>query len=797
MQKYNFLEAEKKWQDYWKQEGIYKFDKNSNKPTFSIDTPPPTVNGKIHIGHIFSYTQTEIIARYKRMNGYNVFYPFGFDDNGLPTERLVEKSSGKRAHEYTREEFTNLCLRETKELEEKFRHLFISAGFSVDWNYEYSTISPDAQKTSQKSFLDILKKGKVYYAEAPAIWCHECGTAIAQAELETVEQASTFNYMNFKIVDSSDTLQIATTRPELLPACVCVFVNPNDQKNKKYIGKKVIVPVTNVVVPILADEGVDITKGTGIVMCCTFGDLTDLEWFKKYKFQYIQAILPEGRMSDICGKYAGLTIKQARTMIIQDMLENKIIYKQEEIKHNVATHERCGTSMEIMLKKQWFIKILENKEKFLAQGDKINWYPTHMKVRYTNWVENIAWDWCISRQRYFGVPFPVWYCRDCGEIIVPGEKDLPVNPLSSLPKSACPKCGGKNFEPEKDIMDTWATSSLTPLICTKYVKDPELSRKLMPMSLRPNAHDIIRTWDFYTIVKQFYHFNEIPWQNVMISGFVMANKDEKISKRKDNSKMEPNFVINNYSADVTRYWAANGSLGTDIIFSEDEFKGGTKLINKLFNASNFVLMHLQDYNNTMPDNLLPIDKFIIAKYNDVLKKYNNYLEKFEIGLALNEIEKFFWSFCDNYIEIVKNRLYKPEIYGYKERESGQYACYNVLLGILKCFAPYMPHITEEVYKDYFEKFENSKSIHITKIQNIEVAFEKNILSQGEVFLDILSLIRRYKTEHNFSMKEPLNTVTIKAPEIDFIKKAEIDLKATCSISNLQYEVADNINVQIM
>ena len=547
----------------------------------------------------------------------------------------------------------------------------------------------------------------------------------------------------------------------------------------------------------MGDELVDENKGTGIVMCCTFGDLTDLEWFKKYKLPNISAILPEGRMSDVCGKYAGLKIKQARTAIVEDMLAEGVIYKREDINHNVASHERCGTPMEIMLKKQWFIKILENKNKFLEMGDKINWYPAHMKNRYTNWVENVAWDWCISRQRYFGVPFPVWYCKDCGEIKVADEKDLPVNPLSKMPSTKCSKCGGSNFEPERDIMDTWATSSLTPQICTKYVSDEKFSRKIMPMSLRPNAHDIIRTWDFYTIVKQFYHFNEIPWQNVMISGFVMANKDEKISKSKDNSKMEPNSVLSTYSADVTRYWAANGSLGIDIVFTEDEFKSGAKVVNKLFNASNFVLMHLIDYKNTKPEILLPMDKWIIAKYNEMLIKYTSYFNKFEIGLALNEAEKFFWSFCDNYIEIVKNRLYKPEIYGYKERESGQYAAYNVLLGILKCFAPYMPHITEEVYKDYFEKFEGAKSIHITEITPIEFALEENLIKGGELLLEVLSLVRKYKTENNLSMKEPISKAVINVSNTEFLQSAEVDLKATCSISEIIYKVSDELSVNIL
>lgn len=812
--KYIFAEAERKWQEYWENEGIYKFDTETDKAVFSVDTPPPTVNGKIHIGHIFSYTQAEIIARYMRMQGYNVFYPFGFDDNGLPTERLVEKKYGIKAHNITREKFTELCLKETEDLEKQFRKLFTSAGFSCDWDYEYSTISPKAQITSQKSFIELYNNKKVHFSEAPAIWCSECQTTIAQAELETKQVPSTFNYVRFYLEDSAkEYIEIATTRPELLVACQCVFIHPDDKKNAHLLGKKVKVPLFDFSVPILADSKVDMEKGSGLVMCCTFGDLTDLEWYKKYKLEFKEAILKDGTMSELCGKYKGLSIQKAREATIEDLISEGYLIKQEKITHNVAAHERCGTPMEITIKKQWFIDILSNKQDYIDAGNKINWYPEHMKSRYLNWVENLEWDWCISRQRYFGVPFPVWYCKSCGQPVVADIKDLPVNPLRTTYGAKC-GCGCSEFEPEVDIMDTWATSSVTPLINLNWYDDDKFMKHMAPMGLRPNAHDIIRTWDFYTIVKSLYHLGMIPWNNVMISGHVLASKSEKISKRKDNSVMEPNSVLAKYSADVVRCWAATGSLGNDIIFSEEELVNSNKIINKLWNASKFVLMHLEGFTKkddneqdvvlhkfSLSDEvkLLPMDNWIISKYNQMYLRYCRYLSKYEIGLALGEIERFFWNFCDNYIEIVKNRLYKPEIYGIEARNSGLYACYNVLLGILKCFAIYMPHITEEIYKSYYEETEKFKSIHLNRLGEISNSFESpnDMIDGGDIVIEIISNIRRYKSEKGISLKAKISKIEISFTNTEKIKLAEEDIKSTCSCDEISYVYGDELKVLII
>ena len=780
--KYNSLEKEEKWLNYWKENKIYDF-KIDNREVYSIDTPPPTVNGKIHIGHIFSYSQAEMIARYKRLRGYNVFYPFGFDDNGLPSERLVEKEQGKKAHEIGREEFSKLCYETTDKYEEEFQDLFSRLGVSTDWNMCYKTVSPTTIKISQNSFLDLIEKGHCYHKESPALWCNECLTSIAQAELETKTIKTTFNYVYFETVEDKEKFVIATTRPELMPAIVCVFVNPNDEKNNHLIGKTAHIPVIDVEVPIMADEKVAIDKGTGIVMYCTFGDQTDIEWWKKYNLPLKYIFTDDGKIIDSVPNYGGLKIKEARKQIIEDLQSKGYIVKIEELEHEVQTHERCGKEVEYTVMNQWFIDIMNHKEDFLRIGNEINWYPAHMKNRYEEWVNNVAWDWCISRQRYFGVPFPVWYCKECGEPIFATKDQLPVNPLTDKPSiKECPHCGSKEFMPETDVMDTWATSSVTPLINMKYGEHDNYESILKPMSLRSNASEIIRTWDFYTIVKSYYHFGIRPWNNVMISGFVMANKGEKISKSKGNSKVEPIDLIKNYSADVVRYWAASGRLGTDITFSEETLLRGKKLINKIWNVSKFIEMHLEDYQDKEFEEFEYIDKWILGNFIKMEKEYLKYLDNYEIGLGLNILEKFFWNFCDNYIEIVKHRLYRPEEFGQKARYSGQKTIYILLYKLLQDFSIFFPYITEEIYSEIYH---DKKSIHITEIKALEYCFD-NEVKNGDLINEIISSVRGEKSNQNVSLKTSVKELDLSCSEE--LKEAILcsikDFKATLFIQDL-------------
>ncbi|MBU0761625.1 MAG: class I tRNA ligase family protein, partial [Candidatus Altiarchaeota archaeon] len=463
---YVSAEAEPRWQKFWEDEGVYQFDPDSAAEVYSIDTPPPTVSGKMHLGHAFSYSQQDFIVRYKRMRGFNVFYPFGTDDNGIPTERLVEKEKKVRARDMDRQEFVKLCL---KTLEEELRPKYISdwkrIGMSCDWRIFYTTINTHCQKISQKSFIDLYGAGREYRKDAPTMWCPECQTGISQVECQDKELDSYFNDIVFK-VDGKD-LVIATTRPELLPACVAVFYHPQDERYIGYAGKKAKVPLFNFEVPLLPDERADPEKGTGVVMCCTFGDQTDMEWQKAHNLPIKEAITPNGKMTDLAGKYEGLKIVEARKEITKDLKEAGLLLSQKPIKHNVNVHERCGYEIEYLKSKQWFIKYLDLKDEMIEWGKQLNWYPEYMRHRFDHWVNGLQWDWLISRQRYFGVPFPVWYCGKCDEIILAREEDLPVDPLVDAPPvTSCPKCGHQKFTPEKDILDTWATSSLTPHLCT-------------------------------------------------------------------------------------------------------------------------------------------------------------------------------------------------------------------------------------------------------------------------------------------------------------------------------------------
>lgn len=779
MQKnYDFKQVEKEMQKIWSEYAVYSFNADCQNEIYSIDTPPPTISGSLHIGHIFSYTQAEMIARFKRMQGYNVFYPFGFDDNGLPTERLVEKAEGIIAKNLHRSEFIKKCVTTTSKYEKEFKDLWQSLGFSVDWSLQYETINPIAQRISQRSFIRLFNDGKAYMKESPVLWCTECQTSIAQAELETIDKDATFNYIQFMM--GKEKLIVATTRPELLYGCVCLFVNPNDDRYKDYVGKSILVPLYNYEIPILTDEKVSIDKGTGVVMCATFGDSTDVEWYEKYKLPYRKVILPDGTIDESVPFIGGLKVIVARKQIIKLLLDNDLLIESKSITHTIAVHERCGREIEILPSKQWYIDILSNKELFLDAAEKINWYPVHMKNRYTLWVENLKWDWCISRQRYFGVPFPLWYCKDCGMVILADEGKLPLNPLETKPDKPC-NCGCNDFIPESSVFDTWATSSVSPQINTKWGEENDISDKLLPMSMRTQAHEIIRTWAFYTIVKSLYHTGKIPWKDIMICGFVLAKKGEKISKSKSNSELSPSFLIENHSADVIRYWAANSKLGTDTFFSADELGIAKRFVTKLWNASKFAISHLSDIDINANVDLLPVDRWIIERCKQTTFKATKFLNQYEIGSARHEIDDFFWKdLCDYYLEIVKERLYQPEKHGYKERNSAQHALYYCMFNILKLYAIYVPHITEYIYQEFFRQYETCISLHKLCWEN-ETPIDEEIIIFGEKLKDIMAEVRKYKSENALSMKTEIEEVIVTADGkyADMFKQTIGDIKACC------------------
>lgn len=768
--------VETKWQEFWEKEGIYKFGKSKDK-IFSIDTPPPTVSGKMHMGHAMGYTQMDFIARFKRMRGYNVFFPFGTDDNGLATERLVEKEKKVKAIKMSREEFQQLCFDYLKENLPAFIQDWKNLGISCDWTIYYSTIHKHAQKISQKSFIDLYNQGREYRKKAPTIWCPSCQTAIAQVELQDVQQSSTFNDVVFK-ADGKDLL-IATTRPEMLAACVAVFAHPDDKRYKNLIGKNAKVPLYDTEVPILADERADPDKGTGMVMCCTFGDQTDIEWYKAFNLSLKLAITKDGKMTGLAKNLEGMPIKEARKKVIEELKKKNLLKNQKKIKHAVNVHERCKTEIEILESPQWFIKYLDQKDHFLKAGKQMNWFPGHMRNRYDNWVKGLQWDWCISRQRYFGVPFPVWYCKKCDEPVLAREDQLPVDPLVDKPKDVC-TCGSTEFVPEKDVLDTWATSSLTPQLAIELLKDTEMKKALFPMSLRWQGHDIISFWLFNTVVKSHFHHSQNPWKDIAINGFVLDPHGRKMSKSLGNV-IEPQEILAQYPADALRFWAATTKLGDDLPYQEKDVRTGKRVIMKLWNAAKFSFMHFEKF---MPNkkfiNFEIYDKALLSKLNRIVQEATAYFEKYEYARTKAEIEKFFWQdFCDYYLEIIKDRVYNPDKRGKEAAESAKQTLYSVFLTILKLFAPIMPHITEEIYQLYFKKYEKTKSIHLTNWPEADKRrMDKEAEEVAALVNQTVEAVRRAKSEAKIALNTPIKEIALEAKiSQDMVNKALDDLKA--------------------
>jgi len=805
---YNFTENEKKWQKTWQEQRIYAYDENiAKEETFIVDTPPPTVSGQLHIGHVYSYTQTDFIVRFQRMTGKNIFYPMGFDDNGLPTERLVEKQKQIKAHNMDRSEFIKVCEEVVASEEEKFRSLFNQIALSVDWSLEYQTISPLSRKISQMSFLDLVKRGEIYRNDQPILWDPVDGTALAQADIEDKEKTSVMNYIMFK-TEQGDALTIATTRPELLPACVAVFYHPEDKRYKHLAGKFAVTPLFNEKVPMLADPLVQQDKGSGLVMCCTFGDQTDIIWWKTHNLPLKTIITKKGTI-DFQHETSinGLKIKEARAKIIDILKEQNLLIKQEEITHTVKCAERSGSPLEILTVPQWFVKTISHKEELLKRANELNWHPKNMKIRLENWINAISWDWCISRQRYFGVPFPVWYSKRVGEegkILYADISQLPVDPLKDLPIGY----SREEVEPDFDVMDTWATSSVSPQLLTHGISDDfvvnkDRHNKLFPMDLRPQAHEIIRTWAFYTILKAHLHQNTLPWKNIMISGWCLAEDRSKMSKSKGNV-LVPEKLLEQYGSDVIRYWSANSRLGADTAYSEDVMKNGKRLVNKLWNAAKFVSIHFDKLSaEDKKANLLDIkekitnefDQWMINKLVELINFVTCEFKNYEYANAMNLTEKFFWSvFCDNYLEISKTRAYDEE----NKSPQGQYSSiltlYHVMQTLLKLFAPFMPHITEELYQILYS---DGNSIHAKgNWVNYSDLYYEIDAKQSEGLIEILDEVRKFKAEKNLSIKAP-----IKLLEVTGLKLSEEltnDLKNVTSAEEIKFEMKDDkIQVNII
>lgn len=752
VQHYGSEQIEKHLMAHWQEQGVYHFKPESSRPVFSIDTPPPTVSGHLHLGHVYSYSHADFLARFWRMNGYNVYYPMGYDDNGLPTERLVEKWEKVTAGQIGRPAFIERCLAVSAEAEKAYRQLWQRLGLSIDWRYSYRTIDALSRRTSQWSFVDLYRKGLAYRQQAPTIWCPTCQTAIAQAEVDDLERESIFYTLDFRL-ENGASLPIATTRPELLPACVAIFIHPDDPRRPELTNQQALVPLFGRRVPILADPAADPTKGTGIVMCCTFGDTADVAWWHTHQLPLIEVISRDGQLLAPAGPFTGLSLAAGRQQIVQALAENGLLLNQQATQQSVRTHERCDTPVEFIVTHQWFIRVLPFKDELLAIGEQIEWQPEHFKFRYRQWVENLAWDWCISRQRYFGVTFPVWYCQQCGQTIVADESQLPIDPDSQGPGWACPHCGSEQFSPERDVMDTWATSSLTPQIVGQLLANPTLYDQLFPFTLRPQAHEIIRTWAFYTIVKSYHHWGRLPWRNVAISGWGLAPAGTgKISKSKGNSLQSPMAMIEQYSADAVRYWAASTGLGKDAIIDEQKIEAGARLAKKLWSIARFAEKFLAGYQPppVLPPNLTIADRWLLSAGQKLIGRVSDLFRHYDYATAKSEFEQFFWKgLADNYLEMAKKRLYE----GGPAGAGAAFTLYHTLQTSLHLLAPIMPYVTEAIYQELFAP---AGTIHHGPWPQANPAWLDEASEQaGNLLVEIASAVRRYKSEANLSLGSDL------------------------------------------
>ncbi len=828
---------EEKWAKSWQESGTYSFDRTKNRDQiFSIDTPPPTVSGSLHVGHVFSYTHTDCIARYKRMRGFEVFYPMGWDDNGLPTERRVqnyfgvrcdpslpyqvdytppEKPDAKKQEPISRKNFVELCEQLTIEDEVVFEDLWRRMGLSVDWAQTYQTIDQNAQRVSQLAFLRNLARGEAYQSEAPTLWDVTFRTAVAQAELEDREVPGAFHRIGFSPTsDQGDTVFIETTRPELLAACVALVAHPDDSRYQSLFGTNVITPVFGVEVPVMAHTLADPEKGSGIAMVCTFGDLADVTWWRELQLPTRPIVGWDGRITSQtppwittrAGKerfaaIAGATSFTAKQRMVEVLRESgDMVGEPKAITHPVKFFEKGDKPLEIVTTRQWYIanggRDPNLREELLARGREITWHPPHMLVRYENWVGGLNGDWLISRQRFFGVPLPIWYALDSDgnpdyeRVLAPSEAELPIDPSSDVPagytEDQRSQPGG--FMGDPDVMDTWATSSLTPQIAGGWERDPDLFARVFPMDLRPQAHEIIRTWLFSSVVRADLENNELPWQHAAISGWILDPDRKKMSKSKGNV-VTPMDMLDEYSSDAVRYWAASGRPGTDTAFDIGQMKIGRRLAIKLLNASKFALTlsqlssDLDRTNITAATIVEPVDQALLAKLALTVESATKAFEEFNYAKTLDATETFFWEFTDDYVELVKERAY-GETEGVNS-ESARATLLITLDTLLRLFAPFLPFTTEETWSWF-----NNDSIHTSHWPDSDtlraVAPSGNIAALATA-TQALRMIRKTKSEAKLSMRAVVSAAVFTGtPEmLKHLDSVATDLKAAGSIEELE------------
>jgi valyl-tRNA synthetase len=843
---------EAKWMPRWEESGVYRFPSAKSRPeVFSIDTPPPTVSGSLHVGHVFSFTHTDLIARFQRMRGKAVFYPMGWDDNGLPTERRVQNYYGVRCDpslpyvanfeppaqppkpplSVSRPNFIELCDRLTKEDEKIFEQLWRTLGLSVDWSMTYATIGKRAQRVSQLMFLHHLRRGLAYQVEAPTLWDVDFKTAVAQAELEDREVPAAYHRIKFKL-GSDSFVEIDTTRPELIPACVALVAHPDDPRYQPLFGKDVETPLFGVKVPVRAHTLADPEKGSGIAMICTFGDVTDVTWWRELSLPVRAVIQPDGTLRDVDWGTAGwesadverarrayaalkgLSAAKARAKIVEALRESgDLVGEPRPITHAVKFYEKGDRPLEIVTSRQWFIKTVEFREALIARGRQLQWHPEYMETRFENWANGLNGDWCVSRQRFFGVPFPVWYPLDAqgraqyDRPIAAREDQLPIDPSTDVPDGYREEQRGVagGFAGDPDVMDTWATSSVSPQIICGWPDDRELFNLTFPMDLRPQAHDIIRTWLFDSVLRAHLEHDSLPWTHAAISGWVLDPDRKKMSKSKGNV-ITPLALLEEHGSDGARYWAAGGRPGADTAFDPGQMKVGRRLAIKILNASKFALMSTParpepDSRSEMTKTeavsgiTVAVDRAMVRSLASLVTDVTAAFEGYDYARVLQRTETFFWGFCDDYLELVKGRRYGEQ--GADGAASANAALTAALSVMLRLFAPFLPFVTEEVWSWWREGSIHKAAWPVAEELTSLLADNRTETAQADQrtyawATEVLFEVRKQRSEAKQPLKVPISKVTVRADaaSIALMPPVEADLRAALRVQAFETSVGE-------
>ena len=771
------IDREEEQTQLWEKESTYQFNRRSEKPTFSIDTPPPYVSGKMHVAQAGHYAQIDMVARYFRMKGSEVLFPLGLDRNGLPVEVQVEKEHNVRAHEMPREDFITICSEFLDKVEVELIRLLRRMGESCDFINYYKTDSPEYRMTTQATFIEMWKKGLVYEEKRPTNWCPVCGTSIADAEIDYAETETNLNYIKFKVKETDETILIATTRPELLCTCAALLFNPDDSRYQHLKEKNAIMPIFEQSVPILAHSSAKPEFGTGLMMACSYGDYSDLRLFRELNLKGIIAIDQNGKMNEVAGPYKGLTVEEARQKIIQDLQNKGLIAKQEKIIHRTPICWRSEDPVEFIEMPEYYLKQLQFLDDIRQVTEKIRFYPKESKQILDNWINSITIDWPISRRRFYGTEIPIWYCKKCGKPYVPEQGKYYQPWKDKAPFEQC-GCGSREFVGEQRTFDTWFDSSISGLFVIKYLRDPEFFKKAFPASMRPQGIDIVRNWLYYSILRTYLLFTKPAFQMVRLSGMGVDEKGEAMHKSKGNV-VYPDEMFQKYGADAFRFWSASeGKLGSNYRFSEARVKGASLFITKLWNIARFISSFpivTEDFE------LSALDKMILAQLNDMIKECTSGYDELDVYVSANAIRNFAWNFfADHCVEAVKSRAYNQHgEFDEKLQRGAWYTLHTCVSTILKLLAPICPFATEALWRELY----SNESIHLQPFPEEKKECESNLKSLANQFTGFNTAIWKYKKEKNIALSQGIAATVYGPKELGVF---EADLKAMHKIKEMRF-----------